>query len=112
MRRFFCRGSGGGIVSKSYPLEIENVGEDDYIVMSRGHHNPHVFMKAVRAEGYDWPLGMPSHRWVKQAPTREGFAYHFVNEGTRGAFPATYAHEAYGDNRYEAICVATMQVNP
>lgn len=95
-------------MSKAYPLEIENVGEDDYIVMSRGQHDPHEFMKAVRRD-YDWPLGMPTHRWVKKTPKRDGFSYHFVKEGTRGAFPATYAHEAYGENRYEAICVATMQ---
>lgn len=86
---------------KTYPLEIENAGDDTYIVMSRGHHDPHEFMREVREEGYDWPLGMPSHRWVKQTPARDGFSYHFVKEGTRGAFPATYAHEAYGDERYE-----------
>lgn len=93
-------------MSKPYPLEIENVGEDDYIVMSRGHHDPHEFMRKVRAEGYDWPLGMPTHRWVKQTPTRDGCLYHFVSEGIRGAFPATYSHEAYGDQRYEIVAAS------
>lgn len=100
---------------KSYPLEIENVGDDDYIVMSRGHHAPDEFMKAVRAEGYDWPLGMPSHRWVKQTPSRDGNHscwYNFVAEGTRGAFPATYAHEAYGDERYEVVADAAAAKEP
>lgn len=86
-----------------YPLEIENAGDDTYIVMSRGHHDPHEFMSKVRAEGYGWPLGMPTHHCVKMTPTRDGFRYHFVEKGTRGAFPATYAHEAYGDKRYEIV---------
>lgn len=94
-------------MSEKYPLEIENVGENDYIVMSRGHHDPHEFMRRVRAEGYDWPLGMPTHRWVKMTPANDGgehnFFYNFVDKGVRGAFPATYAHEAYGDKRYEVI---------
>jgi hypothetical protein len=91
-------------MTNSYPLEIENVGDDTYIVMSRGHHDPHEFMRKVREEGFDWPLGMPTHRWVKRTPAKDGAHacwYNFVEEGTRGAFPATYAHEAYGDDRYE-----------
>ncbi|WP_175706792.1 hypothetical protein [Burkholderia ambifaria] len=97
-------------MSKSYPLEIENVGEDTYIVMSRGHHDPHEFMRKVREEGFDWPLGMPTHRWVKRTPANDGDHtcwYNFVEEGTRGAFPATYAHEAYGDDRYEVVSKTT-----
>lgn len=94
-----------------YPLEIENAGEDDYIVMSRGHHDPHEFMRKVREEGFDWPLGMPTHRWVKMTPCRNGYLYHFVFKGTRGAFPATYAHEAYGEDRYEAICALAKETN-
>lgn len=29
---------------KAYPLDIESVGEDTYIVMSRGHHDLEQFM--------------------------------------------------------------------
>jgi len=90
-----------------YPIEIENAGDDTYIVMSRGHHDPHEFMRKVREDGYDWPLGMPTHHWVKMTPVPDGYRYHFVIKGTRGAFPATYAHEAFGDMRYEAICAAS-----
>ncbi len=89
-----------------YPLEIDNVGDDTYVVMSKGHHDPHEFMRAVRAEGYDWPLGMPTHHWVKIVPTRlddYNFLYAFVEQGVKGAFPATYAHEAYGKDTYESI---------
>jgi len=92
---------------KDYPLEIENVGDDDYIVMSRGHHDPHEFMKKVRADGYDWPLGFPTHRWIKSTPSRDGLQFRFVEEGTRGATPATYAHEAYREMSYEAVCIAS-----
>ncbi|WP_205973704.1 hypothetical protein [Paraburkholderia sp. Tr-20389] len=93
-------------MKREYPLEIENVGEDTYIVMSRGHHDPDEFMRKVREEGFDWPLGMPTHHWVKRTPANDGDHtcwFNFVDKGTRGAFPATYAHEAYGEDRYEAI---------
>lgn len=89
----------------SYPLDIENVGDDTYIVMSRGHHDPHAFMRAVREAGYDWPLGVPTHHWVKATPCRCGQHtkhYALLDKPVRGAFPATYAHEAYYDDRYEA----------
>lgn len=85
-------------MAKTYPLQIENVGEDTYIVMSRGHHDADEFMRAVRAAGYDWSLGKPSHRWMRSVPTRkEGYRCLYVeaNEGARGAWPATYAHESY-----------------
>ncbi|HDN9803985.1 TPA: hypothetical protein P2N04_001039 [Aeromonas salmonicida] len=90
---------------KVYPLDIQNVGGDEYIVMSRGHHDIHDFMKAVRADGYEWPLGVPEHRWAKVTADSTGqrnYWYHFVSEGTRGAVPVTYAWESYGEDAYEA----------
>lgn len=89
-----------------YPLEIVNAGEDTYIVMSKGHHCPHEFMRAVRADGYTWPLGMPEHKWVRAVPTKDPYRrciYVYTEPHARGAFPATYAHEAYFDDRYEAL---------
>lgn len=97
---------------RTYPLEIENAGSDTYIVMSRGHHDPHVFMAKVREDGYPWPLGMPTHHWVKKVPCNTGeydFLYVFVQKGTRGAFPATYSHEAHHDETYEALCAAVKE---
>lgn len=88
-----------------YSLQIQNVGDDTYIVMSKGHHAPATFMQAVRDYGLDWPLGMPSHHWVKITPCRCGQHtrhYTLLDKPVRGAFPATYAHEAYGEDRYEA----------
>lgn len=91
---------------KKYPLDVENVGSDTYIVMSRGHHDIHEFMTAVRLEGYTWPLGVPEHRWAKAVPDRSeqvNYRYCFVDKNIRGAFPVTYAWEAYGEERYEAV---------
>jgi hypothetical protein len=90
-----------------YPLDIQNVGEDTYILMSKGHHDQHEFMRAARADGYNWPLGMPTHEWMRAvpAPKDSGFRCMYVEAkpGARGAWPCTYAREAYGDDRYEAI---------
>lgn len=93
-------------MAKTYPLDVRSVGSDEYIVMSYGHHDPHEFMRKVRAEGYDWPLGMPEHKWARTVPSRNpeyNFRYVFCGPGERGAFPCTYAWEAYNDARYEAI---------
>lgn len=88
-----------------YPLEIESVGSETYIVMSRGHHDLDAFMAAVREEGYDWPLGKPEHRWVKSVPDKTGkytSRYVLVEQGTKGAWPATYSWEASGEYLYIA----------
>lgn len=91
---------------RRYPLDIQNVGEDIYMLMSKGYHDPHEFMKAVTDEGYDWPLGWPTHEWVRTipAPKNSGYAFIYIKAepGSRGAFPATYAREAFGDDIYDA----------
>lgn len=91
---------------RRYPLSVENVGEDTYILMSRGHHDVHEFMRAVRADGYTWPLGVPTHEWMRAIPAPKASGYRCLyveaKPGARGAFPATYACEAYGEDRYEA----------
>lgn len=82
---------------KNYPLEIENIGDDIYTLMSRGHHDPHEFMRKVREEGYTWPLGMPTHLWFRTTPDSTGdhvCIYSEAKPGSRGAFPVTYATEA------------------
>lgn len=79
---------------KKYPLEVESVGSDQYIVMSRGHHDLELFMAEVDKEFGDWKCGNPAHKWVKSTPDRAGefsMRYVFVEKGTRGAWPATYA---------------------
>jgi hypothetical protein len=89
-------------MAKQYPLVIENVGSDVYAVMSKGHHDPDLFMTAVRQE-YNWPLGNPEHVWIKSTPCNTGeysAHYNIVEKGTRGAWPATYSWEAYGEEQY------------
>lgn len=83
-----------------YPLEVESVGSDTYIVMSKGHHDFEEFMREAVKEYSGWFLGGPSHHWVKSVPDRSGqysMRYVFVPEGTRGAWPATYCSE-YGED--------------
>lgn len=94
-----------------YPLEICNTGDDTYIVMSKGHHAPATFMAAVREAGYDWPLGMPTHRWVKTVPCSRSCGEHHCHYEIRdtprkGWWPATFAHEAYGEEQYVEPAVA------
>ncbi|MBL0645889.1 hypothetical protein [Aeromonas caviae] len=99
---------------KEYPLDVYDVSCDrQRIFMSRGHHDIHEFMRAVRAEGYDCFLCVPEYRWVKVVPDSTGEHSHifaFVKEGTRGAFPATYSWEAHKDETYEAKHQATSSV--
>ena len=91
-------------MGNQYPLKIQNVGGDTYILISKGHHDINEFMRLAREKGYDWPLGTPQHVWLKATPDRFGDSvclYSLVNEGCRGAFPATYACEAYGEEMYQ-----------
>ncbi|MBJ9709838.1 hypothetical protein [Burkholderia gladioli] len=93
-------------MNKTYPLEVESIGSDVYILISRGHHDIHEFMRTVRAEGFGWPLGVPKHIWMKTRPSRDpGYTcfYDVVPEGTRGAWPATHVQEAWGESSYEAF---------
>lgn len=89
-------------------IDIENCGEDTYILRARGHHDVHEFMREVRKD-YSWPLGMPEHLWMRTVPTRKaGYnsIYAFAEKGDRGAYPVTYVTEAYNDETYEAIMAA------
>ena len=88
-----------------YPLEIENIGDDVYVLISRGHHDIHQFMRKVR-EDYNWPLGVPAHIHMKTRPAPKGSGYRcfydVVPAGTRGAWPATHVSEAWHQDAYEA----------
>lgn len=87
-------------MAKQYPLDVMNVGGDEYAVMSKGHHDPDAFMQEVRAHGYDWPLGKPKHVWVKTVPCGDWCGehrchYELSDTERKGWFPATYAWEHY-----------------
>ena len=91
---------------KKYPLDPCSIGEDTYIVISKGHHDIHEFMRKVREEVSEfWPLGVPEHIWIKTVPAPKNSEYTCwfepVEKGTRGAWPCTYVQEAYGEDRYE-----------
>jgi hypothetical protein len=87
---------------EKYPLEVESVGSDTYIVMSRGHHDLDLFMSEVLKDYGDWNLGGASHVWIKTSPAKDGWRYNIVDQSTRGAWPATYCWE-YGEG-YEKWC--------
>ena len=99
---------------RPHPLDIENTSKDGYSVMSKGHHDPHEFMRAVRNAGYTWSLGMPVHKWVLAVPTKlddRSCVYVFTEPHARGAFPATYAWEAHGEDRYEALASSSWRAS-
>lgn len=87
---------------KNYPLDLRSVGEDTYIVMSKGHHDIQEFMRQAVTEYPSYALGGPEHVWVKTVPGRGTYDcfYHIVPQGTRGAWPATYCWE-YADGYQE-----------
>lgn len=90
-------------------IDIENVGEDVYILRARGHHDAHEFMRQVRADGYDWPLGMPVHTYARTVPTsKAGYdcVYALCEKAGPGAYPVTYVQEAWGDDSYETLAAA------
>jgi hypothetical protein len=96
-------------MAKKYPLRIKNVGDDTYMLMSKGHHDIHEFMRSIREEGYDWPLGTPIHVWFKAVPNNlgGGSRYHECEQETLGAFPATFVSEAYGEDQYPNMIMWT-----
>lgn len=85
---------------RKYPLEVESVGDDTYIVMSKGHHEFTEFMTEAVTQFHGWFLGGPKHVWCKTTPCKGGSLYNFVEPGTRGAWPATYCWE-YADGYKE-----------
>ncbi|MNP84926.1 hypothetical protein D3C76_1844490 [compost metagenome] len=45
----------------------------------------------------NWFLGGAQHVWCKTVPGKGQSWFHFVDPGTRGAWPATYCWEYAGD---------------
>ena len=90
---------------RTYPLVIENIGDDTYKVMSKGHHPFDVFMEAAVAAYPRWGLGRPCHTWFRYTPQSdpdgygEGY-YHEAEPHGRGAFPVTFVAEAPPDEHW------------
>lgn len=82
---------------KTYPLSIENWGDDSYMLISKGHHNIEQFKAECKKE-YEHIAEYLEHcdcpceqAWYKRIPSKEyAGGYNVpVEKGTRGAFPAT-----------------------
>lgn len=83
-----------------YPLELENWGDDTYLVVSRGHHDLNLFKKHVNEEydsfGNFFEVGY--HTYFKAIPSNSIYSnclYIQCSKNTRGAFPATVAQEGW-----------------
>ncbi len=91
---------------KTYAIEIESChSPDEKMYMSKGHHSVEDFVKELIEYGVDpEDYSVPKHYWVKTTPAPKNSwytcLYHFVEQGTRGAYPATYVHE-YGEVMYK-----------
>ncbi|MEV8215764.1 hypothetical protein [Leifsonia sp. NPDC077715] len=86
--------------NKEYPLELENWGGDQYLVVSRGHHALDEFKKAVNKEYSSWGnfFEVAYHSYFKAVPSKNPYSrcyYSPCTEKTRGAFPATVAQEGW-----------------
>lgn len=84
-------------MKKTYPLHVENWGDDHYMLVSKGHHDIAEF-KEKSLEEYESIAESLTHSecpcehlWYKRIPQKDGYtAYNVpVPEGTRGCFPAT-----------------------
>lgn len=92
------------MTTKEYPLELENIGEDSYCLMSRGHHNLDAFMEKVSEEYPSWKMGKPEHTYFKVVPDKTGeysVWYTQVPKETKGCIPVTVTDEAHGDMQWK-----------
>ncbi|HYF16333.1 MAG TPA: hypothetical protein VEA40_00590 [Ramlibacter sp.] len=100
-------------MAEKYPLNVQNVGDDTYCFMSKGHHDADAFMAAVAEWCADAPLSPPKHKWVKAIPCRCGehsCHYELSDEPRKGWFPATYTWEDYGPTAYKPPAAAGVKV--
>lgn len=84
--------------NKEYPLELENWGDQQYLVISRGHHDLDEFKKAVNKEYSSWGnfFEVAYHTYYKATPKDGCRAWYTpCSKGIRGAFPATVAQEGW-----------------
>lgn len=90
---------------KKYKLDVKHVGEEELILMSKGHHDPHEFMRAAFALLGDdrYELMPPSREWTRAMPSNEyACVYVAAEPHSRGAFPTTYTREAFVGESYKS----------
>lgn len=83
---------------KKYKLDVENWGDEKYMLVSRGHHNIEEFKGKCR-EDYEAFMSALDHEkspcacehlWFKAVPKTGYIAFYTPSrKGVRGAFPAT-----------------------
>jgi hypothetical protein len=91
---------------KTYPLEIEICHSDDErMYRSKGHHPTEDFVKALKDFGISGKWSVPVQLYVKTTPAPKNSGYNCfyaaVDKGVRGAYPATYIYEYYGEEYLE-----------
>ena len=92
---------------KTYPMVLENWGDDTYMVISRGHHDLDKFKKHVNEEYEEWGdfFEVAYHSYFKATPSKNPYSscyYTPCTKDTRGAFPATVAQEGWTQKATEA----------
>ena len=98
------------ISNEHYPLELENWGEDTYLVVSLGHHDLEAFTNLVKQEYSEWGDFFESayHGYYKQE-SRAGYDSWYTPccPTTEGAIPATIAQEGwkaeFGTNTWDSL---------
>ena len=81
--------------------ELNNIGHDEYLVFSRGHHDIDEFTKYVKQEYSEWGnfFDIAYHHYYRKIGNQYGTWYEPCFPFTRGAFPVTVAQEGWKDQR-------------
>jgi len=79
---------------------LENIGEDTYLIFSRGHHDLEAFTKYVKEEYSEWGnfFDVAYHHYYRKVGNQYGTWYEPCFPFTRGAFKVTVAQEGWSDN--------------
>lgn len=73
-----------------YPLVIEELSNGEPLFISRGHHDTHEFLHALRRYGVDRVTEAPEHVYFKPVPRKTGgFQFYEYPHRISGAFPVT-----------------------
>jgi len=102
---------------KKYPLEVQPLDDDGWILVSKGHHEIHEFMRAVaeyNAEnGGDEPMGVPQHLWFRTLPRPDHpnrVEWVIAKQGERGAWPGTMSEACSADESYGATMTQAERI--
>lgn len=79
--------------------DLKSIGEDTYLVYSRGHHNIEDFTKYVKEEYSHWNnwFDVAYHHYYRKVGNQYGSQYIPCFYWVRGAFPVTVAQEGWED---------------